>query len=195
MTAQTSVQEAIAVLRENSNFITEAGKSIGVHPRLMASVIYIEHVLNVTWVDRELDVTLANYGLNTSLGLGQVKISTAQWVELQLKDTSSEYFLNDSIRLIFPFSTSREDLIHRLANPRWNSYFIAAYLAVILKRWSGAGVPLNDRVDIVATLYSAGVEKSRKETRKPHPKPVSNEFGTLAKAFFDSEILVDVFPR
>jgi hypothetical protein len=161
----------------------------------MASMIYAEYVLNVTWIDKELDIPLASAGLNTSIGLGQVKVSTAQWIEHQMCDSASLYFLGDSIRKKFPFSLSRADLVDRLAIPKWNCYYVAADLAMILKRWSDAGVPLHYRVDIAATLYSAGVEKSGQEIRSPHSNPKTNQFGIVAREFYESESLLSIFPR
>lgn len=193
--AQSPEEKAQFVLKENREFIIQGGRTFGVNPRLMVSVIYAEQVLNVTWGDKELDIPLAKAGLNTSVGLGQVKVSTAEWIEHQMCDSASLYFLGDSIRKKFPFSFSRADLVDRLAIPKWNCYYVAGYLAMILKRWSEAGVPLHHRVVIAATLYSAGVEKSGREIRKPHSNPISNNFGRLADAFYESESLLSIFPR
>jgi hypothetical protein len=193
--AQSPEDKAQFVLIENREFIMQAGKTFGVKSRLMVSVIYTEQVINVTWGDKELDIPLAKAGLNTSLGLGQMKVSTAEWFEHQMCDSASLYFLGDSIWKKFSHSRSRADLVDRLAIPKWNCYYVAGYLAMILKRWSDADVPLFHRVDIVATLYSAGVEKSGREIRSPHINPTPNNFGKFANAFYESDSLLSIFPR
>ncbi len=213
--AQVSAQ-ALHVLEENSAVILEAGKLFNISPRLIASVIYVEHALNVTWIDRDVDPLLAGYGLNVSLGLGQVKINTALWIEKSLSDSTSLYFLGRKFSKIIPLSTSREELVHRLLAPElkmapqatWNTKYIAANLAMVRHRWKEAGINIDNRTDILATLYSAGVVtddapmKSARggfafggEKRPPHKNPQANSFGKLAKEFYESELLLSLFPN
>ncbi len=193
--AMSGVREAEQVLKENSKWIQEAGRFFHLSPRTIASVIFVEHDLNVSWMDRDIDPLLAQYGLNVSLGLGQVKIETAQWIERELKDSISLYYLGDSVRGAFPYSSSRDDIVQRLLDPHHNSYYIAAFLAMISSRWERAGIPTVHRIDILATLYSAGVVENNVEKRRPRWNPASNYFGKIAKGFFDSDILLDIFPR
>ena len=66
---------------------------------------------------------------------------------------------------------------------------------MIVTRWSKAGFPTTDRVDIVATLYSIGIVEDNLEKTKPHDNPVPNDFDRVALQFFESDILVDIFPH
>lgn len=191
----TGERDAEQVLRENSIWIQEAGRFFHLSPRAVASVIFVEHDLNVSWKDRDIDPLLARYGLNVSLGLGQVKIETAQWIERELKDTASLYYLGESVRRAFPFSSSRDDIVQRLLDPHNNSHYIAACLAMISSRWESAGIPIASRIDILATLYSAGVVENGLEKRTPHEHPRANSFGLLAAQFYNSNFLRDIFPQ
>ena len=155
----------------------------GIHPRLVAGVIFVEQVMNVSWVDRALDVTFANYGFNTSVGIGQVKVETAEWIESVLKDSTSMYFLGQSFSKVFP-SESKQDMINRLGDPKWNTMYVAANIAIILKRWAEAGFAIANRSDIVGTLYSTGIQEGGFEKKKPHGNPIPNQFGRLVKGFF-----------
>lgn len=193
--AQSPKHQAFAVLRSNSEQIKKAAELFGVHPRVVAGVIFVEQVMNVSWVDRALDVTFANYGFNTSIGMGQVKVETAQWIETALRDSASMYFLGDSLGRVFPLSESRQETVDRLADPGWNAWYVAANLAMILKRWSEAGFPLLDKTDVLATLYSTGVVRDGVEKKKPHSRPIPNQFGRIASQFFHSDILSELFPR
>lgn len=192
--AQVSPQ-AIQVLKKNTEAIVSAGNLFNISPRLIASVIYVEHALNVTWVDRDVDPLLAVYGLNVSLGLGQVKINTAVWIEQSLHDSTSAYFLGANCSELIPLSASREETIKRLLLPPWNAKYIAANLAMIRYRWKEAGVTIDDNTEILATLYSAGVVENNIEKRFPRTQPVSNGFGKLAEKFYLSNICRDELPE
>ncbi|MGB2867466.1 MAG: hypothetical protein WBD36_03370 [Bacteroidota bacterium] len=193
--AQSNEHQALRVLRSNCENIKNAAILFNVHPRDVASVIFVEHLMNVTWVDRKLDVTFAKYGFNTSIGLGQVKVETAKWIESTLRDSASRYFLGDSLGTIFPATASKPDLISRLSDSAWNACYVAANIAMIDKRWADAGISLSGRVDVLATLYSVGVVQSGVEKRKPHSNPLANQFGRLAEQFYNSDILIDLYPR
>ena len=193
--AQVSVKEALRILSENQIHISKASELFGVKARLVASVIFVEHVMNVSWVDRELDASLAAYGLNTSLGLGQVKISTAEWIEQQLGDSMSLYFTGGEGKDHLPASKSRQDIVRRLLDPSENSKYIAAFFAAVQKRWRDVGFSIDDRPEIAATLYSTGVVKGDVEMKIPHGSPHANEFGNIALKFYNSEWFADVFPR
>jgi hypothetical protein len=194
--AQSGDETVETVLRENSTFILEGGRVFHVSSRLIASVIYVEHTRNVSWMDREIDPLLADYGLNVSLGLGQVKINTAIWIEDQFSDSSSRYFIRDVVSGTMLKSLSREELINRLLSPGQNVCYIAAYLAMISKRWSDAGISIANNVEILATLYSAGaVGENGLEKRIPHTNPRPNTFGLYARDFFYSNELSNLFPR
>jgi hypothetical protein len=188
------IRDAEQVLRKNSPWIQEAGRCFHLSPRTIASVVFVEHVLNVTWKDREIDPLLATYGLNVSLGLGQVKIETAQWIERELKDSTSLYYLGDSVRSAFPYSNSCDNIVQRLLDPHYNSYYIAAFIAMISSRWESAGIDITGRIDILATLYSAGVVEKNVEKRKPRQNPEANSFGLHAAEFYKSTFLRDLFP-
>ncbi|MGB2869953.1 MAG: hypothetical protein WBD36_16005 [Bacteroidota bacterium] len=193
--AQTNEHQALRVLRSNCENIKNAAILFNVHPRVVASVIFVEHLMNVTWVDRKLDVTFARYGFNTSIGLGQVKVETAEWIQRELRDSTSRYFLGCSADTIFPLTASKPDLINRLSDSAWNARYVAANLAMISKRWTDAGAPLSGRLNVLATLYSVGVVRSGLEKKKPHPNPLANQFGRLAEQFFGSDIMIEYFPR
>ena len=182
-------------MRGNAQFINDAACRFGVHSRLVAGVIFVEQVMNVSWVDRALDATFAGYGFNTSIGIGQVKIETAEWVESVLRDSTCEYFLNDSSSRVFPTQGSRDDMIKRLSEPKWNTLYVAATIAVIIKRWSVAGFPIDHRPDIIGTLYSTGVWEDEQEKKKPHANPIPNGFGRIVGQFLDSKAVLDLFPQ
>lgn len=193
--SQSRHAQAESVLLNNHDPICRAANAFRIKPRLAASVIFVEQFKNVNWVDRKLDVVFATYGYNSSIGIGQVKVKTAEWIELALHDSSNEYFLGEEFKEAIPRSDSRDGLVRRLNDHNWNADYVAANLRLILERWGRAGVDIASRVDILATLYSTGVVAGDQEKKSPHPNPQSNEFGKLAKRFYDSDLLLFWYPR
>jgi hypothetical protein len=70
-----------------------------------------------------------------------------------------------------------------------------------MTQWEKAGFPINDKPDIIATLYNLGYSKSQ-----PHANPESGgaqitvsgtsySFGSLGAIFYYSDELSDIFPR
>jgi hypothetical protein len=188
-------QSALSAIQKSANEINGAGRSFNISPRLIACVIYSENLLNVTWKDRDVDPLLARYGLDVSLGLGQVKVSTAQWIETALHERENKYYIGSLYSEVVPFSPVRDTLIKRLLDPDWNTKYVAAYLAMIRNRWKEAGEDIGEKADILATLYSAGVIENGIEKRAPHADPRPNEFGNVARSFYLSDQLIDMFPR
>jgi hypothetical protein len=84
--------------------------------------------------------------------------------------------------------------VQRLLDPHYNSYYIAAFIAMISSRWEAAGIDITGRIDILATLYSAGVIEKDVEKRMPRKNPEANSFGLRAAEFYNSSFLRDIFP-
>lgn len=176
--------EVVALIQSHGYIIDSTSQAVGVDKRLVASVIFAERFLNVNWMESELDLLLARSGYNSSMGLGQIKIRTAKWIELQCEDSTSAYYSGASFGRGFRPSSTREELIGRLLDPNWNTWYVAAYLRMICKRWDEAGFPIGDKPDIVASLYSLGTHRPNGAERIPHGSPVQNQFGRVAEQFY-----------
>lgn len=72
--------EAGNKIKNNAQNIIDAANHYGVDPRIVAGVIYAEQSINVNFKDT-LTNWLAFYGVNTSVGLGQVRMSIANSLE------------------------------------------------------------------------------------------------------------------
>jgi len=184
---------ALQTLKENRDLIIEHSRLFDVQPRIVAAVIYAERVLNVNWRDTYLDKLMALNRINSSIGFCQVKLNTARWIEKNLNDTSSKYFLGDSIAAFFPESVYLDELIERLEDTSRNIIYAVAYLAMFKNRWLRAGVDIGCRPDILGTLYSLGAYKTNGEERLPHPDPVPNTFGAVVQEFYDSNFAERLF--
>ena len=106
------------------------------------------------------------------------------WIECQLADSSSEFYCGERFNNILPVSSSAQDIIDKLNNDQTNLFYAAAYMRIIQSYWEKAGFPLDDSVDIIATIYSYGIfSRETGEPLKPHGEPKANWFGGEAERF------------
>jgi len=143
----------------------------------LSAIIYTERTLNVDWRDDALDVLLAKSGQNSSIDFCQIKMKTAYFIELSLADSLSAFYPGRKYRNLLSLSKSPQDLITNLQTDSLNLHYAAAYLRIIMSYWEKAGYPINNRPDIVGTLYSTGLYKKNGEIRLPNPEPKPNDFG------------------
>mgnify|MGYP002233702191 CR=1 FL=1 len=68
-------------IRDNKENINKAAEEFGVDPKLIAAVIYTEQANNMNFRDVLTDGIGGFYGIDTSIGIGQVKVSTAKLLE------------------------------------------------------------------------------------------------------------------
>ena len=144
---------AEAILHDDSVLITAASGLVGVPPRVLASVVFAERSLNSRPAQALEEDVLARCGYNASLGLAQVKMRTASWIEAHLGEIDPS---EEVARKLAPH-VGRGELIDRLQAPETNLLYAAVYVALIVRRWA----PVLDsqevracRTGIIATLYS-----------------------------------------
>jgi hypothetical protein len=140
-----------------------------------------------------------------SFGVTGIKEHTAQRIETLLKDKSSEYYLGEQYEHLLDFSTSdpSTERMARLTTFR-NHYYSYMYAAIFLKQvkkqWEKAGFPIDNRPEILATLFNVGFPQS-----KPKSNPqvggstikiydTAYSFGAIAYQFYYSGELFNLFP-
>jgi len=168
------IKKADNVIKDNAEFIKKAAKEYGVNPGILGACIYAEHVLNVDTLDSLTDVFAGNRGVDTSIGVSQVKLSTAKRMEdlgymPQIKssaDGSLASFLKADI------NTKR---VKALQDPETNIKYAAAYLKYFQDRWKEVYPEIDGRTAILATLFNQDEKKS------PHRTPQPNDFGRFAR--------------
>lgn len=189
-------EQAADIIRRNAAGIKHAGAYYHVNPAIIAGCIYTELYHNVDWVDSLTDVPA--WFADTSIGIGQVKISTAKKVEDAGYIAKTTYkrtdIYNGYIRVNI-YSTpgygngeavadSREQAIAiRLTSESENVNYVAAYLAYIQDIWRGAYPEIDGRSAILGTLYNVGERGS--DNKGPHSNPRPNPFGEWVKGEYD----------
>jgi hypothetical protein len=140
-----------------------------------------------------------------SFGVTGIKEHTAQQIEHNLKDTTTVFYLGKKYRNLLNFHTDtiQGERFRRLTNYH-NHYYSYMYAALFLKQinqqWKKAGFPIENRPEILATLFNVGFAMSQP---KSHPrvggstiiideKPYT--FGAVAYDFYYSGDLFELFP-
>jgi hypothetical protein len=140
-----------------------------------------------------------------SFGVTGIKEHTAQKIEGYLKNPSSEYYLGAKYENLLDFNTAdtTKERLDRLTSYR-NHFYSYMYAAVFLKQvkvqWERAGFPIENRPEILATLFNVGFPQSKPKsnpkvggsTIKIYEKPYT--FGAIAFQFYYSGELFELFP-
>jgi len=164
-------------IQEHKTLIESASKYFEINPKYLSAIIYVERTLNYDWEDDALDVPLAEGGFNSSIGFCQVKMKTAYWIEVQLNDSKSSYFPGKKYTGYIKMSKSPEEIIKKLQNDSLNIYYAAAYIKIMQNRWSKVNYSLDNKPEILGTLYSTGLFHADGTERKPKNNPEANSFG------------------
>ncbi|MCL2611345.1 MAG: hypothetical protein FWE02_06685 [Defluviitaleaceae bacterium] len=116
-------------------------------------------------------------GINTSLGVGQVRISTARRMEeAGLMPVPPPAVTHDHSGFGHFYSQNAGRII-ALNNPRTNVLYAAAYLRYQTNRWQDEFPSISNRPDILATVYNI--------RNTPNSSPGSNDFGRFAAHHHD----------
>jgi hypothetical protein len=140
-----------------------------------------------------------------SFGVTGIKEHTAQKIEGYLKNPSSEYYLGAKYENLLDFNTAdtTKERLDRLTSYR-NHFYSYMYAAVFLKQvkvqWEREGFPIENRPEILATLFNVGFPQSKPKsnpkvggsTIKIYEKPYT--FGAIAFQFYYSGELFELFP-
>ena len=158
--------------------IKDAGEHFNVDKSIVAGVIYWEQVLNYNLQDKLTD-WVGRFGLNTSIGIGQVRVKTAELVEKKWyipKTNPEEVWLKIFGKWILGNTTIAR--VKRLENDEYNIYYAAAYLRYMQDIWEKQYPSISRSPGILATLYNIGKEKA-------HPNPKPNDFGRYVQRKYE----------
>lgn len=100
-----------------------------------------------------------------SFGVNGIKDFTAEWVERNLKNDTSAFYMGKRYEHILDFHTAdhQTERINRLVDYR-NHYYSYVYTGCILhqtkKQWERAGFDISNRPEILFTLFNIGFSES-----------------------------------
>ena len=196
----TSKKEARKIISDNAQYIIDAGNYYGVNPAIIAACIYTEQTENVNFIDTITDVP--GYIFDTSIGVGQVKVSTALLVEeagyiqkTSLSYSYEEWHANSYVMRDVWYApcygevqeTREKAIAYRLTVDGENINYVAAYLKYFQDRWHNEYPNIDGDTAILATLFNQG------EKYSPHSDPKPNIFGKKAKkVYYDMKKLLNL---
>ena len=199
----------IAVAKDKP-LIDSVASLTNVEPRLIVAVLVGEQI-RLFNSDREAykrwigPLKILSVESSFSLGVTGIKAATAQIIERNMKDRESIFYLGAKYEHLLDFKTNSidEERFRRLTDFK-NHFYSYLYAALNIKQlkmqWQRAGFPIDDRPEILATLYNIGFEGSIPKANPAvggstvmiHQKPYS--FGTIAYEYYYSGELYDLFP-
>lgn len=204
-------QAISAGLLKDKDLILKASIYSGVSPRFIVSNIIAEQFRFFN-SNREsfkkyfLPLGILGNGTQFSYGVAGIKTNTAIAIENNLKDKNSPYYLGFSYENILDFTTPDVDAerMTRLTDPK-NHYYSYLYTGLFIKevmaQWQNAGYPINNRPEIIATIFNIGFNHSN-----PKVEPQTGgttfaingynyTFGGIAYEFYYSNELIQEFPN
>lgn len=199
----------IAVTKDK-DIIEKVSKETGVPVRVLVALLVPEQ-MRLFNSDRALfkqvfdPLKILGSQSQFSWGIFGIKDDTAREIEKNLTDKTSPFYLGTKYEHQLDFKTSDTDQerFQRIIDEHNHTYsylYTALYIAQINKQWANAGIPINNRPEILATLFNLGFEKSI-----PNKNPKSGgasidinntawSFGALAGAFYYSDEMIEIFP-
>jgi len=208
-------KEAVA---QDKRYIDSAARAAGVESRMIVACLVGEQV-RLFNSRRERFKTfvapLKTLALETNLSYGVtgIKENTAQRIERYLKDSSSVYYLGNTYSHLLDYDSSinynnqHNDTmsvrVKRLVQYKDHYYsylYSAIYIKQIKTQWEKAGFPIDNRPEILASLFNLGYQKS---VPKKNPSVGGSNFkirereytfGSVAYEFYYSGEMSDVFP-
>ena len=197
-------------LVKDKDVILQASKDSGVPSRIIVSTVISEQFRFFT-ANRESykkyfePLKVLGNGTKFSYGVAGVKIETARVIESNLKNKNSPYYLGPDYEGVLNYGDANPDteLMGRLTDSQ-NHYYSYMYTAMFLKQimhqWEVAGFPVNDRPEVLSTLFNLGFNKSApKENPEVGGSTITiNDrdytFGGLSYEFYYSGELSEIFP-
>jgi hypothetical protein len=172
-------------LQKHGSIIFDAARKFEIDPYLLGAILVdeIARLKPFETITDELGVNIV--GLNISVGIGQVKIDTANdLIKKGVYHPDSEDKKLPFVRLT---NANRAYLYVYLIQPKHSIYFAAAFIRYVINFWKPK-IDLAKRPEIIATLYSLGYGE-------PKPDPVASdrgeqiigEFYPLAKSWLDTK--------
>jgi hypothetical protein len=203
-------QDFKSAVAKDKEMIDSVANLTGVESRLIVSVLVGEQIRLFNskreaykkWIG---PLKILSVETQFSLGVTGIKELTAQDIEKNLIDPSSVYYLGAEYERLLDFKTNNpaKERIDRLISYK-NHFYSYMYAAIFIKQvkmqWERAGFPIDDRPEILATLFNVGYPQS---VPKKNPKvggsgimiyDKEHSFGSISYEFYYSGELFDLFP-
>ena len=200
------------VFTRDQAIIKKAGIDAGISPRLIISGVMGEQLRFLT-SNRETfkryfePMKILGSMSQFSYGIAGIKLDTAKLIEDHLKDSSSPFYLGKSMEHTLDYGNGtstdegRMDRITDVKDPYYSYLYVGLSMKQVMTQWKNAGFNIDNRPEIVSTLYNLGFNRSIPKADALAGGAVidingtSYTFGDLGYEFYYSSELADIFPR
>lgn len=159
----------VAIVKDKA-LIDSAAMVTGVEPRLIVGCLIGEQIRlfnskRETYKKYLGPVKVLSVQSQFSFGVNGIKDFTAAWVERNLKNDTSVFYMGKRYEHILDFKTADHEVerINRLVDYR-NHYYSYVYTGCIIhqtkKQWERAGFDISNRPEILFTLFNIGFSES-----------------------------------
>lgn len=205
-------------IRRHKRWIDSAAHASGVEARMIVSCLVGEQVRKFNtrremYKDMVAPLKSLSFSTMFSYGVTGIKEHTAAAIERHLKDTSSVYYLGPEYEHLLDYDTTARYAnkyndtlsvrVQRLTQPHNHYYsylYTALFIKQVMKQWERKGFPINDRPEILATIFNLGFAKSVPKQSPEVGGAVFNvrstqyTFGSIAYEFYYSGDMLKEFP-
>lgn len=200
-----------SAIRKDEDLINTIARQTGVSSRILITPLVVEQ-LRLFHSEREIfkkffsPLKILGSQTQFSWGIYGLKEETAKLIENNLASTTSPFYIGEAYTHMLDFpktatSTTEARFTRITGKDRTYGYlYTALYLKQLMHQWESAGFPINNRPEILGTLFNIGFKKSMP---KENPSSggalitingVDYSFGELAYQFYYSPYLIDIFP-
>ncbi|HTH93497.1 MAG TPA: hypothetical protein VL576_03415 [Candidatus Paceibacterota bacterium] len=200
-----------SALQKDSSTLDQVSNQTGVPARIIVSAVVPEQLRYFTsnresfkkyFEPLEILSSLTKF----SLGVSGIKQDTATQIEQYANDPTSPFYPGPEIAplIAYPAGVDHDtELYNRLtAKDHYYSYlYTAIFLKEIEAQWSKSGFDVSQRPDVLVTLFNIGFGASHPNANPQVAGSVITigghdySFGELGVMFYQSNDLLDVFPR
>jgi RHS repeat-associated protein len=172
------------IIYQYKKYINSAAREFGVDAAILGGCIYAEQIMNVYPFEDTLDYGLFVLGMDVSVGVAQVRISTAIRVEdagympkTNSKVTKVKIRGRKSINTVKLTVRREENIYKKLVNVKTNIRYAGAYLKKIQDFWINAYPTIASDSAVLGQLYNIG-------EGTPKQNPVPKEFGLTVEKYY-----------
>jgi hypothetical protein len=164
-------------LISNKELIFSVAEKFNVDPYLLAAIL-VDEIARLNPIEDITDMLSVKFlGINTSVGIAQVKVETARGLMLAdcYNPDSDKFSSKEKIRK----ATVRE-IYEYIKQPKYSIFFASATMRNLVDNWKKF-IDLNKNPEILASLYS--MHKTPHKNPEPNDRglQIANEFYKLAK--------------
>jgi hypothetical protein len=200
------------VFTRDQVIINQAARNAGISPRLILAGVTGEQIrffnnrresFKSYFEPLKILAQLSKF----SFGIAGLKPETVALIESHLKDRNSTFYLGPQMENVTDYpiggnlDTERMNRITDVKNPYYSYLYVGLYMREVIAQWGNAGYDISNRPEIIATLYNLGFNRSIPKANSAAGGSVitlggtNYTFGDFAREFYDSNELIDIFPR